>query len=56
MPQKIAINIETNEEVVVFGFQLMTVEGWVITEWAPNQYLAARYARGLENNPYRVKD
>lgn len=53
---KKAIDVTTNEIVTVFCFEFLTVEGWHITEWAPNQCLAARYARGLDSNPYRVID
>jgi hypothetical protein len=53
---KKAIDTTNNEIVTVFCFQFITVEGWHVTEWAPNQYLAARYARGIDSNPYRVID
>ena len=53
---KKAIDVTTNEIVTVFCFEFLTVEGWRITEWAPNQCLAARYVRGLDSNPYRVID
>ena len=53
---KKAINTLTNEVVTVFQFQFITVEGWLVTEWAPDSNSAARYARGIDSNPYRVID
>lgn len=50
----IAVNAHTGEEVVVYGYQFQTQDNIVITEWAPNAILAARYARGFEMNPYKV--
>lgn len=50
----IAVNVHTGEEVTVYGYQFQTADGIILTEWAPSPTLAARYARGLEMNPYSV--